>query len=119
MSDKIGPVALEGTGGRLIGGGYSEDRGYSPQVAKLIDDEVTRIVEEGKVTAREILTTYRTALDEISKKLVEVETLEREEYEALLKQHNVPIKDAYTEMYKEDERVGDPTRGLEVRPEVK
>jgi cell division protease FtsH len=119
MSDKIGPVALEAAGGRLIGGGYSEDRGYSPQVAKLIDDEVTLIIEEGKTKAREILTTYRAALDEISKRLVEVETLEREEYEALLKQHGVPIKDAYAEIYKDDERVGDPTRGLEVRPEVK
>lgn len=118
MSEKVGPVALEATGGRLIGGGYSEDRGYSPQVAKLIDDEVTRIIEEGKTTAREILTKYRAALDGISKKLVEVETLEREEYEALLKQYGVEIKDAYVDMYKEDERVGDPTRGLEVRPEV-
>lgn len=112
MSDKVGPVALEATGGRLIGGAYSEDRGYSPQVAKIIDDEVTRIIEEGKTKAREILTTYRTALDNISKKLVEVETLEREEYEALLTQYNVPINDAYADMYKEDERVGDPTRGL-------
>ncbi|MCA9364234.1 ATP-dependent zinc metalloprotease FtsH, partial [Candidatus Kaiserbacteria bacterium] len=38
MSDTIGPVALEGTGGRLIGGGFSETRGYSPEVAKQIDD---------------------------------------------------------------------------------
>jgi cell division protease FtsH len=119
MSDKIGPVALEASGGRLIGGGYSEERGYSPQVAKLIDDEVTRIIEEGKIKAREILTKYRIALDEISKRLVEVETLERDEYEALLKQYGVAINDAYADMYKEDARVGDPTRGLEVRPEVK
>ncbi|MCA9354460.1 MAG: ATP-dependent zinc metalloprotease FtsH, partial [Candidatus Kaiserbacteria bacterium] len=48
MSEKLGPVALEGTGGRLIGGGISEDRGYGAATAKLIDEEVTRIIEEGK-----------------------------------------------------------------------
>lgn len=114
MSEKIGPVAFESSVGRLIGGGFSEERGYSAQVAKTIDEEVTRLIEEGKEKAREILTKYRAALDEISKRLVEVETLEREEYEVLLKQHGVPVNDAYAKMYKEEERVGDPTKGLEV-----
>ncbi|USN92715.1 MAG: ATP-dependent zinc metalloprotease FtsH [Candidatus Nomurabacteria bacterium] len=117
MSERLGPVALEGTGGRLIGGGSSEDRGYSPQVAKAIDEEVSRIIEEGKNKAREILTKHRKALDVISKRLIEVETLERDEYEALLKKEGVEIKDAFEEMYKEDEKVGDPTRSLEIRPD--
>lgn len=91
----LGPIALEGTGGRLIGGGVSEDRGYSPQIAKQIDDEVMKIIEEGKEKAREILTKHRAALDSISQKLVEVETLERDEYEALLKDAGVVIQDAY------------------------
>jgi cell division protease FtsH len=116
MSEKLGPVAYESNGGRLIGGGAAEDRGYSPQVAKLIDEEVSRIIEEGKDKAREILTTHRRALDEISKRLVEVETLERDEYEVLLKKFGVEMKDSFAEMYKEEEKVGDPTRGLEVRP---
>jgi cell division protease FtsH len=112
MSDKLGPVALEGTGGRMIGGGYSEDRGYSPQVAKLIDDEVARIIEEGKVKAREALTTHSDALHAISKKLAEVETLEREEYEALLKQHGVEIKDAFKEKYGHERNIGDPSSAV-------
>jgi|AntRauTorckE6833_2_1112554.scaffolds.fasta_scaffold01448_11 cell division protease FtsH len=117
MSEKLGPIALEGTGGRMISGEASENRGYSPQVAKMVDDEVNRIIQEGKDRAIEILTTHRDALEIISKKLMEVETLEREEYEALLKKHGVEIKDAYEEMYKEDEKVGDPTRGLEISPD--
>ncbi len=112
MSD-LGPIALEGTGGRLIGGGTSEDRGYSPQVAKMIDDEVTKIIEEGKRTATEIVTKYRTALDAIAKKLVEVETLEREEYEALLKAQGVEVKDAYKDARLAEEKAGDPTKALE------
>ncbi len=118
MSDRIGPVAFESSGGRLVGGGMSEDRSYGAQTAKAIDEEVTRIVEEGKEKAREILSRHRNALDEISKKLAEVETLEREEYEELLQKYNVPIEDAYANMYKEEEKIGDPTRGLEARPDA-
>ncbi len=114
----IGPVALEGTGGRLIGGGYSEDRGYSPQVAKLIDDEVAKIIEEGKERAREVLTKHREALNVISKRLVEVETLEREEYEALLKAQGVEIQDAYKQERELEEKLGDPTRALEFTPDT-
>lgn len=109
----MGPIALEGTGGRLIGGGVSEDRGYSPQVAKQIDDEVAKIIEEGKEKAREVLTKYKSALDVISKELVKVETLEREEYEALLKQEGVIVKDAYKEERELEEKMGDPSKSLE------
>lgn len=112
---ELGPIALEGTGGRLIGGGVSEDRGYSPQIAKAIDDEVAKLIEAGKQTAREILEKHRTALDSISKKLVEVETLEREEYEALLKAEGVVIKDFYRdEREKEAALVGDLSKSVEV-----
>ena len=114
MSSKLGPVALEGSGGRLIGGGYGEDRGYSPEVAKAIDEEVSRIIEAGKDKAREILTEHRTALDAIAKKLVEVETLERDEYEAILKAEGVEIQDAYRDERQKEEKVGDPSKAAEV-----
>ena len=110
---ELGPIAFEGTGGRMIGGGMSEDRGYSPQVAKAIDDEVQKIVEDGKNRAREILSKYRKALDVISKRLAEVETLEREEYEALLKREGVEIQDVYKKRREEEEKSGDPTKILE------
>jgi cell division protease FtsH len=110
MSDTLGPVALEGTGGRMIGGGVSENRGYSAEVAKAIDEEVAKIIEDGKSTAKEILTKYRPALEAISMRLVEVETMEREEYEALLKREGVEIKDAYEEMYGEKRQGADPSK---------
>lgn len=109
----LGPIALEGMGGRMIGGGISEDRGYSPQVAKAIDDEVARIIQEGKDKAKDILTKYRPALDVISRRLAEVETLEREEYEALLKREGVEIQDAYKKQREEDAKTADPTKLLE------
>ncbi len=111
----LGPVALEGTGGRLIGGALSEDRGYSEQMAKAIDDEVAKLIEAGKDKAREILTEHRQALNVISEKLVEVETLEREEYEILLKQLGVEINDIYRDEREAEERIGDPSKALETK----
>ena len=109
---ELGPIALEGTGKQLISGGMSEDRGYSDQIAKAIDDEVATIINNGKDRARQILTDNRQALDVISKRLLEVETLEREEYEAILAKAGVEIKDVYKEMKKteEAEATADPSK---------
>ena len=78
MSDKIGPVAFA-----TERGAYGEAT-YSPEIAAKIDAEVTRIIEEAKVKAREVLVAHRDALDAIAQKLVEVETLEREDFEKVL-----------------------------------
>jgi len=113
MSETLGPIALEGTGGKLIGGGHSESRGYSLEVAKQIDDEVREIIETGKKKARDILTKNKKALDAVAMKLIDVETLERDEYEAILKKEGVEIQDAYKKLREEDEHIGDPTKSLE------
>ena len=118
MSDKFGPIALEGTGGRLIGGGVSENRGYSLEVARTIDDEVNHIIATAKNRAKEILVKHRKALDAVAKRLLEVETLEREEYEEILKTEGVKIQDVYKEMREKEERLGDPTKALELTPET-
>lgn len=76
MSD-LGPVAFEDS--RTVG-----EEKYSEVVAAKIDSEVSRILEEAKVKARKVLETHRTALDAMSERLVEVETLERDEFEKLL-----------------------------------
>ncbi len=118
MSEKFGPIALEGTGGRLIGGGISEDRGYSLEVARAIDDEVNHIIATARSRAKEILVKHRRALDAVAKRLLEVETLEREEYEEILKTEGVKIQDVYKEMREKEERLGDPTKALELTPET-
>jgi len=84
MSDKIGPVALghEQTTvflGREIG----SERNFSEAVAEEVDLEVRRLVMEAYQRTREVLTKYRPAVDAIAKKLMEVETLNREEFERL------------------------------------
>jgi len=84
MSDKIGPIALEGSGGRALFGRGVEDKEYSERVSAEIDAEVARIMSEARARAEEVVTKHRAALDAIAAKLVEVETIEREEYEKLV-----------------------------------
>ncbi len=91
MSEKLGPIAF---GEREIG-----HEQYSETVATQIDAEVTRIVEEAKVKAQDILKRHRKALDAIAMELVEKETVEREDFEKTL------IANGITPKQKEDENI--------------
>lgn len=78
MSSAIGPVAFS------VERNYAGETTYSQDVAGKIDAEVTRIIEEARTRAKDVLTKHKNALDAIAEKLVEVETIEREEFEKLL-----------------------------------
>ncbi|MEO8637683.1 MAG: ATP-dependent zinc metalloprotease FtsH [Candidatus Taylorbacteria bacterium] len=84
MSDKIGPVALEGEGGRVLFGRGVEEKEYSERVGAEIDSEVSRIMSEALTKAQDILNTNKIALDAIASKLIEVETIEKDEYEKII-----------------------------------
>jgi cell division protease FtsH len=84
MSKKIGPLALESDGGQTIFGSGVTGKEFSDKVAEEIDAEVEAIIKGAYDRAKEVLTTHRKALDSIALKLVEVETLEREEFEKML-----------------------------------
>lgn len=108
MSDSMGPVALENDGGRpLFGGKGVDSKDYSPEVAARIDAEVSRIMKEALAKAEEILTAHRKALDQMSKKLIEVETLERKEFEDLLVLNGIEPKKDPTEEIKKDLETAD------------
>ncbi len=93
MSDKLGAMALEGEGGRaLFGGRGVEDREHSEKVAGEIDSEVSRIMSEAYKKAEDILTKHRKLLDIISKRLIEVETIEREEFDQILVANGITPK---------------------------
>ena len=84
MSDKMGTVALEGEGGRALFGRGVEAHEYSEKVSAEIDAEVKKIIDEAYKKAEDIITKHRTLLNAIALRLVEVETLEREEFEKIL-----------------------------------
>ncbi len=84
MSGELGPLQY-GQKEELIflGREISEQRDYSEAVAEKIDQEVRRIVEESYATAKRVLLQYRDKLDAVAKKLLEAETITREEFEAI------------------------------------
>lgn len=84
MSDKIGPVALEGQRGRTMFGQGIEGREYSEKLGAEIDAEVSKIMNDAFKIATDINTNYRKTLDMIAAKLIEVETIERDEFEKIL-----------------------------------
>ena len=85
MSDALGPVAVEDTGGMLPQQGVpSGKQEYSEEVSKQIDAAISQIIDEGLERATQVITEHRGALDAIAKELIKVETLEREDFEKLL-----------------------------------
>ena len=85
MSEKLGPVALEGNGGRALFGGRGVDsRDYSEDVSAKIDSEVSKIMNDAFGRAREVCKTHRKALDAIASELIIQESVERDEFEKLL-----------------------------------
>lgn len=90
MSPKIGVLAVEGQA-TVTGGGMDGVRA-SGEMQKNIDAEVKRIMDEAYKLTEKTLKKYEKALHGISHTLLEEETLEREEYEALLKEYGVPLK---------------------------
>jgi cell division protease FtsH len=84
MSDQLGPMVY-GQKEELIflGREISEQRDYSESVAEEIDVEVRRLVGQAYESAREILSQYRDKLDAVATRLLEVETLSREEFEEI------------------------------------
>lgn len=85
MSEKLGPMTF-GQKQELVflGREISEQRDYSEAVAQEIDREVRRFIDEAHSRAKEILTTYRDKLIALAQRLIEQETLEGADLEAML-----------------------------------
>ena len=92
MSEATGPLALESLGGKVIFGRGVGEREYSEEMSAKVDAEVARIMREGKKRAEEAITMHRKVLDAIAKRLMETETIEREEFDALLVAHGITPK---------------------------
>lgn len=92
MSEKFGPLALESDGGQTLFGTGVGEKEYSEKVGAEVDAEVARIIDEAYKRAKDVISKHRTALDAIAKKLVEVETLERTDFEKLLILHGIEPK---------------------------
>ncbi len=85
MSEKLGPrVFGHDRGQPFLGREFSAEPDYSDEIAREIDLEIRRIVESAHTVARDILTEHRESLNRISEILLKRETIERDQFEALL-----------------------------------
>ncbi len=85
MSESLGPIAYEGTNRTMFGGEGIGQREYSQDVERKIDEEISSIMKSSLQKAHDTLQTYKDALEAVAKKLLEVETLEQDEYNKLIK----------------------------------
>ena len=85
MSDTLGPMTF-GKKDELVflGREISEQRDYSEQTAQQIDSEVKKIINEAYKRAKNVLTEHHDKLVAIANKLIEVETLDSADLEAML-----------------------------------
>jgi cell division protease FtsH len=85
MSEKLGPRVFGHDHGQpFLGREFSAEPDYSDEIAREIDDEIRRIVEAAHLQAKDILATHRDSLEKLSEILIKRETIEKEQFEALL-----------------------------------
>ncbi|WP_031516496.1 ATP-dependent zinc metalloprotease FtsH [Desulfofalx alkaliphila] len=90
MSEKLGPLTL----GRkqeavFLGRDIARDRNYSEEIAFAIDQEVRNIIDSCYETAKKLLEKYNDALHAIAETLMEKETIEAEEFAALMEEQGL------------------------------
>ena len=85
MSEKFGPILLDGT----REGDMFQSKYYSEQTGKEIDDEIRSIINERYQKALSILNENRNKLEEVTRILLEKETIMGPEFEAIMKNENI------------------------------
>ena len=81
MSDAIGPVNYSDADEVFLGRDFTSKQNYSEDLASKIDKEVRRIMDESYARGKKILEEHRDELDRVAGALLELETLDAEEFE--------------------------------------
>lgn len=86
MSDKLGNMTYgKNQENVFMGRDFGHQRDYSEQIAYEIDKEIKDIIDERYEFAKKLLTDNRDMLEEISKELLEKETIDEKEFEEIMK----------------------------------
>ncbi len=120
MSERLGPrVFGHDRGQPFLGREFSAEPDYSDEIAREIDDEIRRIVESAHQTAKDLLNDKRGELDKISNILLERETIDAEQFVALLDgkpADEVFVDDEEPEQVEPPAEPAKPERGKAPRP---
>ncbi|WP_028575310.1 ATP-dependent zinc metalloprotease FtsH [Desulfonatronovibrio hydrogenovorans] len=107
MSDTLGPLAFGGRGEEVfLGREFTQHKEYSEETARLIDEEVKKIVRDAYEKAKELLQEHTDTLHRLSEALLERETLTGKEVEMVMNGEELPPLE-------EKMRNGDPGPGEE------
>ncbi|MBI2763086.1 MAG: ATP-dependent zinc metalloprotease FtsH [Chloroflexi bacterium] len=84
MSDRLGPLSF-GQRDELVflGRQIGEQRNYSDEIARQIDEEVRALVDRAYERAEDVLTTHRARLEALAQKLIAEETVDSDGFETL------------------------------------
>jgi len=119
MSEKLGPRVLGHSNDQpFLGRDFNAQADYSEEIAREIDDEIRRVIEESHELALATLREHMDQLHQISQILIERETIDRDQFERLLAGEDentvfpepVPVPDAPPEPAEEPKRERAPGR---------
>ena len=83
FSEKLGPVNYSATDEVFLGNDYHTKKNYSEEIAKEIDDEIRAMIDDAFVEAEKILNEHIDVLHTVAAALLEVETLDGDQFELL------------------------------------
>ena len=91
MSDRLGPVNYDISDNEVfIGRDLGKTKNYGEDIARVIDEEVRRIIEEQYITAEKILRDYDMVLERTCKELIAREKLTGDEFDKIMKGEELP-----------------------------
>ncbi len=89
MSDRLGPMTFGKRHDHVfLGREFGHERDYGENVATIIDEEVTRLVSENYTRVKDLLTEHRPHMDAVVKVLLEKETLDKAQVDAIIEEVN-------------------------------
>ena len=105
MSEKLGPRTFGRDSGQpFLGRDFGHEQDYSEEIAREIDDEIRRIVEDAHERARKVLSEHIDEMQRLHKILIEYETIDREQFQRLLA--GEPAEDIFKD---QEKRTPEPT----------
>jgi cell division protease FtsH len=92
MSDRLGPMTFGKRHEQVfLGRDFGHERDYGEQVASIIDEEVKRFIDEQYARVKALIEKYRPHMDAIVAVLLEKETLDRKEVDAIIAEVNAKL----------------------------
>ncbi|MDR1815804.1 MAG: ATP-dependent zinc metalloprotease FtsH, partial [Clostridiales Family XIII bacterium] len=106
FSEKLGPVNYASQEEVFLGRDFTSHKNYSEEIAAEIDEEIKAIIEEAFVTAETILQENADKLRTVAEALLEVETLDGEQFEELYS-GKITVEGLVEKIKSEEERISE------------